>query len=208
MNAWAARIDNKIFLAGASGFFTAILDTLHLKGSAKTGDTLVPGQSSLFVCGTSFHKSRDRIKKISDAGGPVSYMPAAIATIGNEDKVVYGAWCEEIITLIRENKKAIIAIHPGNADQPLVHASLLRQRMANVVRLVLEGINVRELFIEGGSTAYAILQETGYTGFIPVEEMGPGVIRMKVQGNERQHITAKPGSYDWPAGSWNFAESR
>ncbi|HEY4150917.1 MAG TPA: four-carbon acid sugar kinase family protein [Chitinophagaceae bacterium] len=205
LKAWATDVDNQVFLAGASGFFTAVLDTLQLKGSGKTAlDILVPGQPTLFVCGTSFHKSRDRIKKISDAGGPVSYMPEEMATIENKDKIFYDAWCKEVITMIRTNKKAIIAIRPADVGQSLVHASILRQRMANAVRVVLEGVNIRELFIEGGSTAYAVLQQTGFTGFIPVEEMAPGVIRMKVQGNERLYITVKPGSYDWPAAAGDF----
>ena len=53
-----------------------------------------------------------------------------------------------------------------------------------------------ELVIEGGATAFAILQHMPWQSFLITNEVSPGVVRMKTE-NENLHITLKPGSYDW-----------
>ena len=57
---------------------------------------------------------------------------------------------------------------------------------------------VKDLLIEGGATAYAVVSELGFTAFQPTEELQQGVVRMKVMGVEGLHLTIKPGSYAWP----------
>jgi hypothetical protein len=37
-----------------------------------------------------------------------------------------------------------------------------------------------------------------------VQELSPGVVRMKVKERKGIFITVKPGSYAWPEGTWNF----
>ena len=52
-----------------------------------------------------------------------------------------------------------------------------------------------ELVIEGGATAFAILNRLGWNSFTITEEIAPGVIRM--QADNGTHVTMKPGSYPW-----------
>ena len=49
-----------------------------------------------------------------------------------------------------------------------------------------------ELVIEGGATAFAILNRLGWNSFTITEEIAPGVIRM--QADNGTHVTMKPGS--------------
>jgi uncharacterized protein YgbK (DUF1537 family) len=88
----------------------------------------------------------------------------------------------EIVRQLRKEGRAMVAGWP-------------REKIAELVRQVLSETTVRELMIEGGATAYAILRAAGLTNLIPVEELAPGVVRM--QAGEI-YITVKPGSYAWP----------
>ena len=194
---WAEHVNKNTLAAGGAGFFTAILDKLHIK---KTGSAQVvaPGQPALFVSGTTFHKSRAAIKKIYDAGGPVSYMPEVMATTAVDTPALYEGWCNEVVSMLRGHGKAFIAISGDGSGKTLVHASVLRKRMALLVEMVLQQVRITELFIEGGATAYSVLEKAGLTGFFPVEEMAAGVVRMRVRERPGMYLTVKPGSYDWP----------
>ena len=68
--------------------------------------------------------------------------------------------------------------------------------MASAVKRILEREKVRELFIEGGSTAAAILNELGIKKLSVVNELQRGIVRMKAKD---LFITVKPGSYELPA---------
>lgn len=204
LKAWAALTDYNTLPAGGSGFFTAILDVLEINGHehAHAG---VPGEPALFVCGTTFHKSREAIQKIHDGGGPVSYMPDAIATATDDVLLLYDDWCNETVQMIRMHGKAIVAIRQAYSGAVTAPAAVLRKRMALLVHRVMQEINLQELFIEGGSTAYAALRQAGLTGFRPVQEMAAGVVRMRAPARPGLHVTVKPGSYDWPPAAWPFS---
>jgi uncharacterized protein YgbK (DUF1537 family) len=201
---WAARLDGHTFAAGASGFFAAILDKIHAedlaagKQRSQAYSALASGHPGLIVCGSTFHQSRETIQKISLKGGPVSYMPAHLASLQPDTEADYDQWADEVVSLIRSTGRAIIAVNPGHIDAPAA-ARLLRERTARLVQKVLERTPIRELFIEGGSTAYAILRQTGLHTFFPIEEMAAGVIRMRAGENPSLSVTVKPGSYTWPA---------
>jgi hypothetical protein len=57
---------------------------------------------------------------------------------------------------------------------------------------------VRELIVEGGSTASRIVRRMSWTRFFPCQELTAGVVRMKVGRSPNIHLTVKPGSYPWP----------
>lgn len=253
---WANRLDNDTFAAGASGFFSAVLDKIQAGEAGNMGDAQLPlgagrssagtarpsvgagrpplysaltlGHPGLIVCGSTFHQSRETIRKISGKGGPVSYMPAHLAALRPDTEADYDGWADNVVALMRNTGRAIIAVNPADsadgpaaaggstalrageadaspaasgatANAPGATARLLRERTAKLVQKVFDRITVRELFIEGGSTAHAILQQTGLHTFYPVEEMAAGVIRMRAGENAALSVTVKPGSYTWPA---------
>ena len=51
------------------------------------------------------------------------------------------------------------------------------------------------LIIEGGATAWAVLQTLGWTEFEIVQQISPGVVNMKAANGTL--VTLKPGSYSW-----------
>jgi uncharacterized protein YgbK (DUF1537 family) len=212
LDAWAGLVNGSdlqagnslagTFLAGASGFFSALLNRRSSVAAVRTdaapvaGSPVVYAESvspvvraetrppSLFVSGSTFDRSREAIRKIQIAGGPVSYMPGPEAQ--------FDAWCEEVVGLLLGKGKAIVAIRED--PRP---AGWLKEQMATMVQCVLGRVRIEELTIEGGATAYAILQKAGLRTFFPVQELAPGVVRMRVQEAPSLYITVKPGSYNW-----------
>ncbi len=197
LSSWAKRLTANTLAAGAAGFFEAILQELNYTPIATVKRTKSFKQPFLFVCGTTFQKSRDAIKKEKEKGGPVTYMPTNIIKESNPSKEQYNKWTNEIISLIRLHKTAIVAIDSQSAEE--ASALALREHIANVVADVLQRTDVHELFLEGGSTAAAILRRSGISNFQPAEQLAPGVIRMQANSNQTLFFTLKPGSYDWPA---------
>ena len=210
LEGWAALTGKRTLAAGASGFFSAILGRMKFPVTevvrpAKPGAHPY-GCPALFVSGSTFDRSRETIRKIKAAGGPVSYMPAVTGSLEGEEEGPYREWCEEILTFLAGKGKAIIAIEEGAAivlegdvpGDPTRSARLLRTHMAKLVRRVLQEASIKELVIEGGATAYAILELAGLRTFFPVEELAQGVVRMQAGEAPSLFVTVKPGSYDWP----------
>jgi uncharacterized protein YgbK (DUF1537 family) len=194
---WITKADSNTLLAGGAGLFEALLKSLKFESKAAR-ISKTPGAPALFVCGSTHDKSRSNIKEIKENGGPVSYMPYYIISHATET-----SWSNEIVSLLKENKKAIIAIDELTTDSGIATAAELREKKAIVVEKIFQKINIRELLVEGGSTAAAIINQLNFSRFFPVAELGAGVIKMKVDNNDL-YLTLKPGSYEWPAKTWNF----
>jgi uncharacterized protein YgbK (DUF1537 family) len=109
-----------------------------------------------------------------------------------------------VASLVRSEGRAIISIDADTTKGMPVSAGMLRERTAMIVSEVFKQVSIQELFIEGGSTAAAVIKKAGLQTFFPVEELAPGVIRMSVKEHAGLCVTVKPGSYEWPAEVWNF----
>jgi uncharacterized protein YgbK (DUF1537 family) len=158
---------------------------------------------SLFVCGTTFANSRNAIQQIKAAGGPVCYMPKDIIKSVHSGTYSYVKWANEVVALVKKHGKAIVAIHEHSTKDISIRGGQLKEKMAGLVKEVLQRSMVQELIVEGGATAWALIGQSGLTQFFPVEEMAPGVVRMQTD-DPGLFITVKPGSYQWPEGLWNF----
>jgi uncharacterized protein YgbK (DUF1537 family) len=197
---WIIKADDETLLAGGAGLFKALLKSLGLKENTSP-ITKRPNLPALFVCGTTHDRSRSNIRQIKQLGGPVSYMPPDIISFAT--KPSFETWADEIVSLLKTNKKAIIAIDEAGIDSSIVSAADLREKKAMVVEKVFQKLNIKELLVEGGSTAAAIINHLNFRRFFPVSELGAGVIKMKVDNNDL-FLTLKPGSYDWPVETWDF----
>ena len=188
--AWAGQKDASFILAGGSGFFTALLDSYFSVSKKNTTDSFRLNEPLLLVSGTSFEKSVQYRKELEANGMAVKYLPP------ENNREVMDKWAREVAGLLRERKQVFIAA--GEMKDEKKDPRLLTQKMAEAVHLVVTQCELRELFIEGGATAYAIIRRLGFSRFFPTEELAPGVIRMRVDGAEDLHLTIKPGSYGWP----------
>lgn len=173
---WAGKISNDWVIAGAGDFFTALLDKRFSVTSSHEAVMQLP---HLYVCGTSFANSRNFIKHANEY---VVYLPSA-----NDD-----SFLNEVHNIIAKQQKCIIAVHENTTG---ISALALRTQMARLTKIILEKENISEMFIEGGSTAAAILEQLNINSLIPENQLMRGVTRMKAG---HLHITVKPGSYALP----------
>ena len=181
LESWARRISPGTLAAGAAGFFSALLDA-RVSKALPPNDRPLLGSPLFFISGTTFESNRAAIRRQAAVGGPVSYMPDT-----PDD-----AWEDGVIRLLQQEQKAVIAVDDSRHD---LTALQLRKTMATAVTHILQKFLPAELFIEGGATAYAILQQTGWHTFVPEQELAPGVVRMSVPAAPGIFITVKPGSY-------------
>ncbi|WP_187262066.1 four-carbon acid sugar kinase family protein [Pontibacter beigongshangensis] len=205
LQTWASLTDHSTFAAGASGFFTALLDQL-VPQAADSPEAAKDafGSPALYVCGTTFSESRNAIRKIKENGGPVCYMPAEIALAAAPAEEAFEKWCAAIVSCLHTTGKAIIAIAAETTAGVTTSADDLRKKTARVVQLVFAETVLRELVLEGGSTAFAVLKALHLQEFYPIREAGPGVIRMRVGSKPHLCLTLKPGSYAWGPDIWDF----
>jgi uncharacterized protein YgbK (DUF1537 family) len=197
---WITKADQNTLLAGGAGLFDALLKSFGFEKSALSV-IKEPEAPALFVCGTTHDRSRSNIRQLKELGGPVSYMPYHIISYATETG--FETWADEIVSLLKENKKAIIAIDELTTGEGIITAAELREKKAVVVEKIFQKLNVKELLVEGGSTAASIINHLNLNRFFPVAEPGAGVIKMKVDNNDL-FLTLKPGSYEWPAKTWDF----
>lgn len=169
-------------LAGAADLFTAFVSSRYPSpGKADEGGCLV--EDTIIVCGST--QSRP-----IDCGLPTAYMPTPLYD-GVESPE---RWIEEISAEYVREHGLILAIRDRHrtGKEVAVH---LRTVMAEVVAALVEVRRPRQLIIEGGATAFAILSRLGWRAYTVTGEISPGVIRMRAANGTS--VIMKPGSYPW-----------
>jgi D-threonate/D-erythronate kinase len=185
VQAWADKLDESFVLAGAGDFYAALLNKQFKEINQQQHELQFP---FLYVCGTAYDQSVNYIKQVDEKSRTVLYITKQVIENGANDE----AWLQECKNVLEQKQKAIIAFN-NEAIPPGASAVDLRITMAKAVKAVIEQNKIRELFIEGGSTATAILQGLGINHLSPVNELARGVVRMKAG---ELYITVKPGSYE------------
>lgn len=203
MQEWAGKVDGRTLPAGGSGFFDAILKNLSGDRMVKSKE-LKLGRKIIYVCGSAFGSSTKCVKKAAESGQPVAYMPGRLFQAYSTDEALFSRWKEQILTCLDTKNKVIIAV--GEVDgKDVEDLSLkIRDAMAELAGQILAETQIHELIIEGGATAFSIIQKLGYTKFYPTQELGAGTIRMRVEEEPDLHLTLKPGSYAWPETIWKY----
>ena len=174
---WAGRLDQSWLLAGAGDFFEALLSRNANQQKNRSISIRLP---HLYISGTAFDQRKKFVHNLKERGGPVIWLPE---TLTNE-------WLQTAVELMQSSQKILLAI-----DESTEGAAVIRQRMAVTVRELIATTGVKEVFIEGGATAAAILQEMKINRLQPVEEWQRGVVRMS---SGEYFSTVKPGSYPLP----------
>lgn len=184
---WASVLDAHTLAAGAGDFFTAIL--LQQFGAVDKPDPEL-SLPLLYVCGTAYAEAVHFVKQ-AEPDGLVEYLSENC--IHHPDRLDQ-EFVDSCKYRLHTNGKMILAID-GLSVPAGVTAQELRQSMAKATQWILRRNIIHELFIEGGSTATAILDELKISELEPLNEWQRGVVRMKY-GN--LYITVKPGSYALP----------
>jgi len=195
IEAWAAVENSDVLFAGGASFFNALLqEKLKYRETKQSSPQL--SFPLLFVSGTTYQKNMQRIHKLA---AMTCFMHDAVFAT-NSDPVAIKKWSNEASAILQEKSVVVMAIgerkEKGEAQE-------LRKKISEAVQQVVKKATVKELIIEGGSTAFAIIEKIGWHSFVPTEEWAQGVVRMQVGEAAGVHLTIKPGSYEWPA-AWSF----
>lgn len=201
---WAARLEPGIIPAGGSNFFGALLGSKGLSRN-QGPQPFHFGKTALYICGSAFPMSRETVRLAEHSGQYVSYMPKDIFCPDRAASQLIGTWSEEIQQALSDRGKVIMAVNDVDCGAGLQLSAHIREAMAATIRTVKEKVAIDELLIEGGATTFSIIESLGYTKFYPIQELAPGVIRMKVEEEPQLYLTLKPGSYQWPASVWEVA---
>ena len=203
---WSQYMDEQTILAGAGEFFEAILRSKGFSKGKVTEDKEYPlGSKALFVCGSSSDSSRKALRQADSLGRKICRMPEALFNSDCPEDIFIQQWSDDIIRSFEKQEDIVIAVDReavGNAE----FAGKLRSCMAAAVWCVLQKIPLKELFVEGGATASQIVGCFGWSRFEPSDQLGPGVVRMKVWESNNLYLTIKPGSYPWPKSLWEKEE--
>lgn len=176
-------------LAGAADLFCSLLEYIHNLPSAtvRSFDGLSEESSRLIVCGSTQSKMLSLGLRIESMPMDVFYEQAPAVT-----------WVASIIERYRKEMSVVLTIGDKEVRQGKAAAVYLRTAMAETTCALLSAHMPDELVIEGGATAFAIMQQLPWHAFNITDEIAPGVVRMTIEGAPHPvHVTLKPGSYSW-----------
>lgn len=200
MRKWVQIAPEGVMFAGASSAFIAFLEQRVIGSTVEKTDTTETfagfRKPCLYVSGSNYEKSTQRIKAWRMVNEPVCYLP-----IGQSGKEVEAQelkdWIERVKAAITYHQKAIIAFDNEIVSAMDLTPSFLRNSMAKIISSLLNEVFIQELVIEGGATAGAILAHRQIDHLTPIEELAPGLIRCTIHEDPKIWITLKPGSYNW-----------
>jgi len=195
---WANKIDSTIIPAGGAGFFKALLEVKGYKQSISVYNNKNKfGEKFLFVCGSAFSKGKAALTNFKKCDQRTFPMPDDVFNNTMNSKKSFKKWEKNVLKSLDKDNFVILEI-----DQPVVRdrmfAKRLREDIALLVDNIIKQVSINELLIDGGATVYSIAEKVGLNKFTPIQEIAPGVIRMKVQNRDNFYMTIKPGSYPWP----------
>jgi len=195
---WSNNIDKDTIAAGGSGFFDVLLERDCLQLPHIHTSICKLGKRSLFVFGSAFPKSDQLIKSLQDSNVFISNMPEQIYHECDFSASLIQDWTDEIVGKLNSNNRVVITIdHSGSNEKDI--SFRIKETVGQLVHNVMANVQVDDLLIEGGATASVVFRCLNITRLYPFQEVGAGVIQMKVAGYERLYVTTKPGSYSWPA---------
>ncbi|MDD4970207.1 MAG: four-carbon acid sugar kinase family protein [Paludibacter sp.] len=188
--------DVDTLLCGSAAFFEQVL--------LKTGKTLeatiqpasIISSDFLLVSGSTQSASRCAVDGQSGNNCPIVSFPESLLQV-KSGKGDIETFAEELSKIWAINKRLNLTISENKISFP-GSSTILKQRMALIVKQLVQKCEIKELFIEGGATTCSILDLLNWKTLIPVEELSPGVVRMEIEGLPDIHLTIKPGSYSWP----------
>lgn len=158
----------------------------HGNSSKLAGNHNQTRKSTIIVCGSTQSKPLD-------IGIPVSQMPEEVFH-GKQTPLQWlpmltDIYCQADSIILTIGRKA----HGGKE-----YAVRLRESMATAVKHLITFHCPQSLIIEGGATAFSILNALGWQQFEIEQQKAPGIVTLLYQQPQNNvHITLKPGSYQW-----------
>jgi uncharacterized protein YgbK (DUF1537 family) len=194
---WISKGDQKTILAGGAGFFDILLNNKYVKNPYPFEGEVRTGKHTLIVLGSTYPKTSELFERFSKASVIVKNMPEEIYCGKDYDKVHFHNWINEVTECLTRNEKVIVSVNYNYSKEEKL-ALRIRKTVSELVKNIVEKIELNDLFIEGGATTSEILKALQISKLYPCKELDFGIIQMKVDEYNEMLITTKPGSYFWP----------
>ncbi len=189
METQVAKADEDTLLVGAADSFLCFLQA---QGFSTAGSPparkLSLSSGMIVVCGS----TADNTEVFSRVSLPHCRMPREVFEGRGDEQ----AWIESIRREYTEKGSVMLSVgHPpaGGHDTALRLRKLMARATSDLLKTRLPG----ELIVEGGATAFALIEEMGWSSFGVTDEIAPGVVRLSIDGLPGTCLTLKPGSYPW-----------
>ncbi len=196
LKAWVEACDERTLAGGAAEFFAAFLEAKGHARAPAAETAVAPEERLLILSGSASAASREQLRELRRRGVPLVEMPPQLyPATGRVDPIIH-EWALSVAYTFRRVGRVIAAIgRPPLPGQP--RAARFAAYLAEMAAQVLERYPARHIWVEGGATASTLIRRLRWRRLEVVEELRPGVVRLKPAGQETPLIVVKPGSYDW-----------
>ena len=167
--------DGHTLFAGAADLFSAFLTS-----KPTTYHPPINSNNKLILCGSTQSKPLE-------LGIPIAPMPKEIYD-GSDDLSLWD-------TSVYDNERGLILTIPYTHRTGKEVAVHLRNIMAKMTQQLIKRHHPKQLIVEGGATAWAALQAIGWSQFVIICQIAPGVVQMRAANGTL--VILKPGSYPW-----------
>ena len=186
---------SETLMCGSAAFFEQLLVHKGFKLNIEEIKPINLPAGFLLISGSTHPESRIFVEKMINNNYPVRTFPASLLQVETAEGTI-DEWVNELTEVWNKNKILILTASVSNITFP-ESSSALSERMALVVQKLLYKCQIPEILLSGGATTYTLLKKLNWQFLAPVNELAPGVVRMKVIHTET-YLTLKPGSYTWP----------
>jgi len=201
--ACVSRCDDSVLVGGSADFWRVYLEAEIAAGRVRTVPVKDPPANSfpltncLLICGSAHQNSLNFYQRLVADGFPTMVMPESLRGEEKPSDAEAIKWMDDCVAAWEKEHRLLIRVAPRPVIFPSC-AERLRYRLTEAVYYILQQITPSQLLIEGGATAWSLLQRLGWTSFNPVREWLPGVVQLQLKTPPYCYITLKPGSYAWP----------
>ena len=184
------KADSCTLLAGGADCFDALL---HMHFNERVGITrdvkLSAEGHTIIICGSTQSRTLLQEPYIQRIGAVEITMPHEVF----HGACIPEAWIETLCQAYRRHGAVIVAIgHEATGGK--AYAVRLRRLMAQAAQALVAVASPTTMIVEGGATAYAVLQQLGWQQFVAEHEFAPGVVSIR---HGATSVVLKPGSYPW-----------
>ncbi|NJN26835.1 MAG: four-carbon acid sugar kinase family protein [Cyclobacteriaceae bacterium] len=165
-------LDNCL-LSGGADFFRSVLTTkLQLGEQAKYNTNQISG-ARCFIIGSTSNSSRQTVQRLQEQGLPLLSLPRA----GLYDQVVFRSWLDHIKSNLK-NELGLVVSSPAEHITDPADKKNITKRLASAGKFILQnGSQHKHLFVEGGETARAIMDEAEVPDLRLDGVLADGVVR-------------------------------
>lgn len=189
---YSEHLTDDVLPAGGGSFFKAYLERKGFHHAPQPSfDGFCP-DGLLMVCGSTMMHRR-MLNELKTAGVVIEEMPESLY----HGHVSAGGWIEHLDESYSANGSMVMRINQPVATD-VSYAIRLKKTMAEATTFIVEQHKPRNLVVEGGATAYCIIERLGWKSFDVAGQLSTGVISLRPHGALEVMFTLKPGSYNWP----------